>query len=127
MVWSQKWREVDLLIELAKIYRENNLAPSTKVIDRLDYMGMELEFIHAIATRETNAWDEGKLDAAGTLFDEQKAFFSEHMQQWIPNFVEKALEFAQTDFYHGHLLMARGFILEQAEIFSTVTPVPAES
>jgi TorA maturation chaperone TorD len=127
MVWSKKWRELDLLIELTKIYRENHLAPSSKVIDRLDYMGMELEFIHALATRETTAWDEGKAEAAGALFEVQKAFFGEHLQQWIPDFVEKALESAQTDFYHGHLLMIRGFILEQAEIFSTVSSVPAES
>jgi TorA maturation chaperone TorD len=127
MVWSQKWRELDLLIELTKIYRENHLAPSSKVIDRLDYMGMELEFIHALAARETTAWDEGKAEAAGALFEAQKAFFAEHMQQWIPDFVEKALESAQTEFYHGHLLMVRGFILEQAEIFSTVSSIPAES
>ena len=38
------------------------------------------------------------------------------------SFVERVLAEARTDFYHGHLLMLRGFILEQAEVFSLIAP-----
>jgi len=88
---------------------------------------MELELSMLLATRETTAWDEGKLEAASALFEGQKAFFAEHMQHGCRSFVEKAQEFAQTDFYHGHLLNGTRLYLEQAEIFSTVSSIPVES
>ena len=126
MVWSQKWHEISLLTELARIYREQGLGPSTEVIDRLDYAGLELEFIRQLAEREAAAWQAGQTETAQALLEQQQAFFDEHLKQWVPSFVDKALEYAQTDFYRGHLLMLRGFIAEQAETYpalATAYPV----
>jgi len=122
MVWSQTWPEMSLLPELARIYRENGLGPSAEIIDRLDYAGLELEFIHTLATREAAAWEAGDTAAAQALLQTQQQFFSEHLEQWVLSFVERVLAEAKTDFYHGHLLMLRGFILEQAEVFSLSAP-----
>jgi len=124
MVWSQKWQDVALLQALAALYRENGLAQSTEIIDRMDYLGVELEFIHALSARETDAWDTGKMENASSLFVEQRKFFQEHLESWVPGFVEKAFEYVKTDFYHGHLLMLQGFIKEQAGIFSTISSTP---
>ncbi len=124
MVWSQKWQDVALLQALAAIYRENGLAQSTEIIDRMDYLGVELEFIHALSVRETDAWDAGNMEKATSLFVTQRKFFQEHLEAWVPAFVEKAQEFVKTDFYKGHLLMVKGFIAEQAGIFSTISSTP---
>jgi TorA maturation chaperone TorD len=124
MVWSQKWQDVALLQALAALYRENGLAQSTEIIDRMDYLGVELEFIHALSVRETDAWDAGKMEKASSLFVEQRKFFQEHLESWVPGFVEKGMEFVTTDFYRGHLLMLQGFIKEQAGIFSTISSTP---
>jgi TorA maturation chaperone TorD len=124
MVWSQKWQDVALLQALAALYRENGLAQSTEIIDRMDYLGVELEFIHALSVRETEAWDTGKTEKARSLLLDQEKFFHEHLESWVPGFVQKALEFVTTDFYRGHLHMLQGFISEQAEIFSTISSTP---
>jgi TorA maturation chaperone TorD len=121
MVWSKKWQDVSLLQVLAGIYRENGLAPSTEIVDRMDYLGLELEFMHALSMRETEAWQANKPEVASSLLVVQNKFFSEHLKQWVPDFVQKALEFVKTDFYHGHLLMIKGFILELEETFSTIS------
>jgi putative dimethyl sulfoxide reductase chaperone len=121
MVWSKKWQDVSLLQVLAGIYRENGLAPSTEIVDRMDYLGLELEFIHALSMRETEAWQANKPEVANSLIEIQNKFFSEHLKQWVPDFVQKALEFVKTDFYHGHLLMIKGFILELGETFTTIS------
>jgi TorA maturation chaperone TorD len=126
MVWSQKWQDVALLQALAATYRENNLAQSTEIIDRMDYLGVELEFIHALSVRETDAWDAGKTTKARSLLEEQKKFFQEHLESWVPSFIPKALEFVETDFYRGHLLMLQGFISEQAGILATISSTPKE-
>jgi putative dimethyl sulfoxide reductase chaperone len=121
MVWSKSWIDVGLLQVLAAIYRENRLAPSTKIVDRLDYIGLELEFMHTMAMRETEARESAKQEKANALLLVQKQFFFEHLEPWIPSFVKKALEDARTDFYSGHLLMLRGFILDQGKYFSTIS------
>jgi putative dimethyl sulfoxide reductase chaperone len=120
MVWSQKWQEVSLLQVLATLYRKNGLTPSSEVIDRQDYIGVELEFIHALAMREVAAWEAGDEEKAKSLLTIQKEFFLEHLSPWVPFFIEKAFEFVKTDFYQGHLLMLKGFILDQANVFSTL-------
>jgi TorA maturation chaperone TorD len=120
MVWSKKWQDVTLLQTLAGIYRENGLKPSVEVIDRQDYIGVELEFIHALALREVEAWKAGDEKTARSLLETQKTFFLEHISSWAPFFIKKAFEFVKTDFYQGHLLMLRGFIAEQAGIFTKI-------
>jgi len=126
MVWSKSWIDVSLLQALAAIYRENGLAPSTEVVDRLDYIGLELEFIHTLAMRETEAREAAKTEKASDLLLVQKQFFCEHLEPWVPNFVNKALEDAKTDFYSGHLLMLRGFISDQGKYFSTISSIPGK-
>ena len=126
MVWSRNWTDVSLLQALAAIYRENGLVPSTEVVDRLDYIGLELEFMHALAMRETAAREAGETEKAGSLLEVQKQFFHDHLEPWVPSFVEKALEYVKTDFYNGHLLMLRGFIVEQRKIFSTISSAPGK-
>ncbi len=121
MVWSKTWSDLALLQVLAGIYRENGLAPSTEIVDRMDYLGLELEFMHALSMRETEAWEANKPEVANSLIEIQIKFFNEHLKQWVPDFVQKALEFVKTDFYHGHLLMLKGFILELGESFSTTS------
>jgi putative dimethyl sulfoxide reductase chaperone len=124
MVWSKTWQEVTLLQVLSRMYGENGLGPSKDIIDRLDYIGLELEFLHALAMRETAAWEANETEMAGSLLEVQRHFFREHMEQWVPSYVEKALEWAKTDFYQGHLLMLRGFISDQGKIFSKIAPDP---
>ncbi len=66
----------------------------------------------------------GKTEKARSLLVEQQKFFHEHLESWVPAFIQKALEYVKTDFYHGHLLMVNGFIKEQAGIFSTISSTP---
>jgi len=126
MVWSKEWQDVTLLQTLAGLYRENNLEISKDNIDRHDYLGLELDFLNTLAKRETAAWDAGKKEKAYSLYEQQNKFFRDHLEQWVPDFINKALEFSKTDFYHGHLLMLCGFISEQKEIFSSISLVQDE-
>lgn len=121
MVWSKTWQDVGLLETLAGIYREAGLAPSPEVRERLDYVGVELDFMRELALREAVAWESNAPTTAAKLLETQHAFMAEHLGEWSPLFVEKALEWVETDFYKGHLLMLRGFITsEQQELASLV-------
>ena len=120
MVWSKTWRDISLLQVLAGVYRQMGLEPSSQFRDRLDYIGMELEYLHALATREAQAWEAGETETARSLLEAQHQFFCEHLEQWPPYFVRKALEYVKTDFYKGHLLMLRGFIKDEKQEFASL-------
>ncbi len=115
MVWSKTWQDVRLLETLAGIYRETGLAPSPDSKERPDYIGVELDFMRELALREANAWESAALQTATKLLESQNVFVTEHLGQWVLDFVVKALEWAKTDFYKGHLLMLRGFIADERQ------------
>ncbi len=115
MVWSRTAQDVKLLQALAKLYRQLGLAPSTDVIERLDYIGVELDCMRELALREAAAWEAGTPDAAHDARAAQQAFLDEHLAGWVPAYVERALEQARTEFYKGHLLMLRGFIASEQQ------------
>ncbi len=119
MVWSKTWQDIRLLEALARIYHEAGMTPSPEMHERLDYVGVELDFMRELALREAAAWESNTPATVSELLEAQHAFMMEHLGEWPSVFVEKALEWAKTDFYKGHLLMLRGFIAnEQQELTS---------
>lgn len=115
MVWSRTAQDVKLLQALARQYRQLGLAPSADVIERLDYIGVELDCMRELALREAAAWEAGTPDVAHEVRAAQQAFLDEHLAGWVPSYVEKGLEHATTEFYQGHLLMLRGFIASEQQ------------
>lgn len=116
-VWSAELGEpAGLLQRIAAIYHQSGLDQAPGVNERLDYIGIELAYMEYLAQEEAGAREAGDEGHAADLLEEQRSFFREHLTPWVPRFVEKALEFAHTDFYRGHLLMLRGYVLEQKAI-----------
>jgi TorA maturation chaperone TorD len=115
-VWSPRASDsAAVLRELAEIYREAGMALSPEARERLDYIGVEMEYHQQLAMREAEAWEAGEGEKARGLLDRQAEFLGRHVGLWAPHFVEKALSMAETDFYRGHLMMLRGFLAGELE------------
>jgi TorA maturation chaperone TorD len=110
MVWTREAQDYGILQVVASAYRQVGLEPSPEVKERLDYISVEIDFIRELALREAAAWESGDETTAGSLLATQEAFMRLHLGNWAPDFIEKALDYAKTDFYRGHLYMLRGFI-----------------
>jgi putative dimethyl sulfoxide reductase chaperone len=119
MVWSKTRSDVSLLVELAGTYREMGMSPSPEVVERMDYIGVELDFMRELALREATDWESNSLESARKLLEVQDTFMNQHLKDWVPLYVDEVSKRADTDFYRGHLLMLRGFITsEHAELAS---------
>lgn len=114
-VWNSSNQGTAVLQTVAGIYREAGLARSPEATERVDYIGVELDYMREMAKRESEAWESGARPAATTALKAQHYFMIEHLGAWVPAFVGKALEQVETDFYKGHLLMLRAFIAEDGE------------
>jgi TorA maturation chaperone TorD len=115
-VWRKDMRSVpEFLQDLARTYREAGVSLASDAGERLDYIGVQLDFVRLLAEREAAAWEgSDEAEAARTLQGEV-AFFRSHLANWASYFIDTALKRADTDFYRGHLQMVRGFINSEME------------
>ena len=117
-VWSRTRPNVtELLQELVAIYRQSGMFLAEETGERLDYIGVEMDYMRQLAEREAEAWQTGEEETGGELFRQQSEFFTSHLGEWAPFFLEKALSMVKTDFYRGHLTMLRGFLAYEEELF----------
>lgn len=123
LVWSKNAEDFSVLQTISGVYRDAGLEPSPDVKERLDYISVEMDFLRELAQNEVSAWNSGDSLSASCWLERQRDFMSHHFGEWVPFFIEKAFEHVETDFYRGHLLMLRGFVLMQKEIFSTISIV----
>ncbi|MCL1917858.1 MAG: molecular chaperone TorD family protein [Peptococcaceae bacterium] len=115
-VWSRSRPNViELLQELTGIYRQSGLALAENAGERLDYIGVEMDYLHRLAEKEAEAWQMGDVEVAGELLKQQEAFHRAHLGEWAPLFVKKALPAAKTDFYRGHLTMLLAWVVGSVE------------
>jgi putative dimethyl sulfoxide reductase chaperone len=113
-VWSKQVTSVAATLqEIAGVYRQSGMVISPDAKERLDSMGVELDYLHQLALQEAEAWEAGQEEQARGLLQAQQAFLMAHVGDWAPAFVEKALPKADTDFYRGHLTMLRGFLASE--------------
>lgn len=109
---------------IAAVYRQNGVSVAPEATDRQDYVGIELDFVRILAGREGEAWNTGDEAAARALLAEQASFMTQHLGAWAPDFIGKALELAETDFYRGHLRMLRGFLAAESERLQAAAGTP---
>ena len=108
-VWTSRESETAALLqELAALYKEDGLALATQ--ERLDYIGVELDYIQRLIQNEIAAWRNAEPERALMLQDKQQRFLDRHLSPWVLQFIKKALPLAATDYYRGHLRMLDGLL-----------------
>ena len=112
--WS-KTTNYEVLENIVKTYHQMGLSQSPETRERLDYIGIELDFVRELAEREAAAWEGGEIAEAVKLLAAQEDFVREHVGAWVPSFIEKAMDYVETDFYKGHMFMLRGFLAASQE------------
>jgi TorA maturation chaperone TorD len=90
-------------------YREVGLTPGQELNERADYIGIEIDYLRHMALQEAAAWEGMDIGAALDVVRKERLFI-ESAKEWISSFIDRAMEFAQTDFYRGHMQMLRGFL-----------------
>lgn len=80
-----------------------------------DHIGIELEFMHHLATAEYKALQEGDTKAVLELKEVQKEFLNKHLLQWAPMYLINMKYEARTPLYYDAADMALEFILSDNE------------
>ncbi len=80
-----------------------------------DHIGIELEFMHHLASAEMKALQEQDVEALKELQNVQKEFLNKHLLRWAPMYLINMKYEARTPLYYDAADMALEFILSDNE------------
>lgn len=84
-----------------------------------DHIGIELEFMHHLASAELKALEENDQEALKELRSVQKEFLNKHLLQWAPLYLINMKFEARTPLYYDAADMALEFILSDNEYLAS--------
>jgi TorA maturation chaperone TorD len=76
----------------------------------LDYIGVELDFMHLLCTREQESWEKNQLSSVHEVAKIENSFIKNHPGLWFPIFSETMIEQAKEDFFRGIGQLTKGLI-----------------
>ena len=119
-LWITEGREGSVLQELAGIYARAGFALKTDVHERLDYIGIQMNYMERLVMNEIAGLEAGDGQLVCVTQDCEREFLWNHLGRWAPKFALSALGHAETDFYRGHLHMLKGFLEQEKETLGGV-------
>ena len=86
-----------------------------------DHIGVELEFMHHLASAELKALEDGDEKAVKELKEVQHEFLNKHLLQWAPMYLISMKYEARTPIYYDAADMTLEFILSDNEYLTQET------
>jgi TorA maturation chaperone TorD len=108
--------DAETLLSLRSFYREAAADLPADSRERLDHLGMELDFMRFSCGEESRFWDSNDVAEAARYRRIQRQFLAEHLVAWVPAYCEKILAEPCAPFYHGLARVLSGFLVEDAAL-----------
>jgi TorA maturation chaperone TorD len=113
----------DSTVVVRDIYRRAGVDISKDFHDAPDHIAAELEFMHFLIFNELEALNESDVGRAMDFLSQQKAFLTDHLCAWGPQFTEKVEEAAATEFYKNLARATRAYLAENLDTLLDVSNV----
>jgi TorA maturation chaperone TorD len=104
---------VAILQSLANSYQEYSAAMTQSYHNRIDYAGVELDFMRYLCELEDEALQNNQVELAIGYSKAAASFFASHPSRWMGSFCTEALKYAQTGFFHGYLNLVKQITSEE--------------
>jgi len=98
-----------------RMYSEAGLAVSGEQRDAPDHIGLELQFMHHLCSREAEALNAGRIPNAEESVRLQAAFLETQLLPWAEKFCQAVGNEARHPFYKGIASLTNAFVLSDAE------------
>ena len=111
--------DVETLLSIRRFYREAaaDLPPNSR--ERLDHLGMELDFMRFLCAEESRLWCSSDAEEAVRYRRIERRFFAEHLEAWVPEYCQKLLAERCAPFFHGLARVVSGFLAEDAALLES--------
>jgi TorA maturation chaperone TorD len=98
----------DSTLDVRDYYESEDL--NTVIKEAPDHIAVELEFVYYLMTKQIQAIGDEDLQMLQSCQRKQSSFLQTHLGRWLPGFVEKVLENAQTEFYRTLVNLTDKFV-----------------
>ena len=96
-------------MDAANSYRQKGLEAAENQVP--DHITAELEFMHVLLLKQTEAIDTGEIETADHYQQEQGSFLARHLGAWVAQFAEKVVQHADTEYYRTLARVTRDLVL----------------
>lgn len=100
----------EILQSVIHFYHESGFFIGKEYRDRLDYIGVEFDFLGHLADMEAQAWSLNDVNLAIHCQARGQEFINTHLGFWADKFLSIAIDRAQTGFYRGFLRFCLGIL-----------------
>lgn len=105
------FQQAQVLADIAGFYQAFGVQLSPSFKDRLDHVGVELEFLHFLCLKEAHAIAQGHaLDKVDLCREAQRKFLDNHLGTWVFTFLHKLKEKARGGIYASWGELTEGFV-----------------
>jgi TorA maturation chaperone TorD len=120
---TDAFRAVHVLSSVSAFYHAHGVRVGSGVGERPDYIGVELEFMNLLASKQARAAAQGNLPRVRRSRQAQQRFFVEHLGAWAGEFCRALAAAARTPFHAAlaHAL-ARFVAVEARYLEGATTP-----
>ncbi len=106
--------DADTLLSLRAFYREAAVEIPSASHERLDHLGLELDFMRYLCEEESRLWRSGDAGEATGCRRLQRRFLLAHLTPWVPGYCQRILGEQCAPFFHGLARALAGFLAGEA-------------
>lgn len=112
--------------EVVRLYRAKGLSIEGAV-EPEDHLAFEFEFMTQLCREGEEAAQQGDGMKLRESIEEQRSFLANHLLNWVPQFCEDVIRYANTEFYQAVASMTADFIaMDASTLGQMATEEPAE-
>ncbi len=108
--------DAETLLSIRGFYREAGAALPSDCRERLDHLGMELDFMRFLCEEEGRLWRSHDPEGAARYRRIQRRFLGSHLMAWAPDYCQRILAEPCPLFFHGLAKMVSGFLVGDAAL-----------
>ncbi len=97
-IYLDDQQRTHILLHLSEVYKNFGLEMAAGPNELQDHLAVELEFMHFLCFKESQAMEENAPQLTGYR-QAQKDFLQRHLLEWLPAFVTAVKQKCRNDFY----------------------------
>lgn len=106
---------------MVQLLRAKGLAPMDGSVEPADHIAFQLEYMARLVAEGVEFAKQGNDLLLQESINEQEKFLSEHLLNWVPQFVADIERYSTSDFYRGIGEMTQSFLeMDEAELLRLI-------
>lgn len=118
---TDAFRAVHVLSSVSAFYHAHGVRVASGVGERPDYIGVELEFMNLLASKQARAAAQGNVQRVRLARQAQQRFFLEHLGAWAGEFCRSLATAARTPFHAALAQALAQFLSAEARYLEGAT------